>query len=163
MKKLLPLVMILVATPAYADMTTRMSSSVQLTVDSPSVTTNRLGSSYSVSGNNITPSTVGGLGTLTSGSAVGYTPTAYGLTTDGDAYSFTESFIEGDAVGTSQTTLSTGQIDQPVLYGNSTTFLGGTAGNLAGTLSATGVPTVTAGGSGTTAVGQRSIELSVFK
>jgi len=34
---------------------------------------------------------------------------------------------------------------------------------LAGTLSGTGVPTVTAGGAGTQAVGQRSIELSVFK
>ena len=39
----------------------------------------------------------------------------------------------------------------------------GTAGSLAGTLSSTGIPTVTAGGAGTTAIGQRSIELSVFK
>jgi len=161
MKLFLPLVMILVATPAYADMTTRMSSSVQLTVDSPSVTTNRLASSYSVSGNNITPSTVGGLGSLTSGSAVGYTPTAYGLTTDGDAYSFTESFIEGDAVGTSQTALTTGQIDQPVLYGNSTSFIGGTAGNLAGSIDTAGSISVTAGGAGTSATGQFVSEITV--
>ncbi len=74
MKKVLAaLALLALSSPAYADMTTRMTSSVQLTVDSPSITTNRLGSTYSVSGNNITPSTVGGLGSLTSGSAVGYT------------------------------------------------------------------------------------------
>jgi len=42
------------------------------------------------------------------------------------------------------------------------TQLAGDAGTLAGTLSGTSVPTVTAGGAGTTAIGQRTIELSVF-
>jgi hypothetical protein len=39
----------------------------------------------------------------------------------------------------------------------------GTAGSLAGTLSGTTIPSVTAGGANTEAVGQRSVELSVFK
>tara|TARA_B100002019_G_C21154466_1_gene539963 strand:+ start:217 stop:708 length:492 start_codon:yes stop_codon:yes gene_type:complete len=162
MKKVLAaLALLALSSPAYADMTTRMTSSVQLTVDSPSITTNRLGSTYSVSGNNITPSTVGGLGSLTSGSAVGYTPTSYGLTTDGDAYSFQESFIEGDAVGSSQTALTSGQIDQGVLYGNSTSFLGGTAGNLAGTIDTAGQLSLTAGGAGTSATGQFVTEVTI--
>ena len=64
---------------------------------------------------------------------------------------------------TSQASLSSGGgFDTPNLYGTSVTSSGGTAGSLAGTLSATGVPTVTAGGAGTTAIGQRSVELSVF-
>ena len=41
------------------------------------------------------------LGTLTAGSAVGYTPGAYSITTAGDAFSYSESYIEGDATPTS--------------------------------------------------------------
>jgi hypothetical protein len=153
--------MLLMAAPAYADITTRLSSSVQLTVDSPSVTTNRIASAYSVSGNNISPSVNGGLGSLTSGSAVSYTPTTYTLATDGDAFSFTETFIEGDNVTAQQTALTTGQIDQPVLQGNSTTFTGGTAGNLAGTIDTAGNLGITAGGAGTNATGQFVVEITV--
>jgi len=58
---------------------------------------------------------------------------------------------------------TTGRFADPNIYGNSTTIVGGTAGDLAGTLSATNVPTVTAGGPGTSAIGQRTVELSVFR
>jgi hypothetical protein len=64
-KVLLAFGMFLMAAPANADITHKLSTSVQLTVDSPVVQTNRIGSTYSVSGSNITPSTVGGLGSLT--------------------------------------------------------------------------------------------------
>lgn len=151
----------LMAAPAHADITHRLSSSVQLTVDSPVVQTNRIGSTYSVTGNNVTPSTVGGLGSLTAGSAVSYTPTSYGLTTDGQAYSFTESFIEGDVTTTAQTTLSSGQFTSPVLQGNSQTFTGGTAGTLAGTIDTAGGMSLTAGGAGTSATGQFVSELII--
>jgi len=161
MTKFIPLVMLLLTAPAYADMTTRMSSSVQLQVDQPSLTTNRISSAYSVNGNNITPSTVGGLGTLSAGSAVGYTPTSYGLTTDGSAYTFSESFIEGDATTTVQSSLSSGVIDAPVLHGNSTSFLGGTAGSLAGTIDTAGTIGLTAGGAGTSATGQFVTEITI--
>jgi hypothetical protein len=67
-----------------------------------------------------------------------------------------------DTIVTTQSAAS-GTIAAPNLYSNATTQLGGDKGTLAGTLSPTGVPTVTAGGSGTTATAQRSIELSVFK
>ena len=160
-KVLLAFGMLLMAAPANADITHKLSTSVQLTVDSPVVQTNRMGSTYSVSGSNITPSTVGGLDSLTAGSAVGYTPTSYGLTTDGSAYTFSETFVEGDATVTSQTTLNSGQFDAPTLHGNSTTYTGGTAGSLAGTINSAGIMSLTAGGAGTSATGQFVSELTI--
>ena len=87
MKKVfLTLGMLLMAAPAYADITTKMSASVQLTVDAAASQATRLGSSYSVSGSNVSITTEGGLGSLTAGSAVGYTATDYSAPTDGTAY-----------------------------------------------------------------------------
>ena len=61
-------------------------------------------------------------------------------------FSFSESITIGDDPVTSQTCCSSGQITSPNLYGDSITNTGGTAGDLAGTLSITGVPTVTSNG-----------------
>lgn len=161
MKKLALLFgMILMAAPAHADITHKLSSSVQLTVDSAASQATRIGSTYSVSGSNITPSTVGGLGSLTSGTAVGYTPTAYGLTTDGSAYTFTEAFIEGDDVSTS-TTVSSGVVGSLPAYGSVTTTSGGVAGSLAGTINSAGTMSLTAGGAGTSATGQFVSEILI--
>ena len=153
--------LLMTAGTAKADLTSRLSTSVQLTVDSPAVTTERIGSSYSVTGNNITASTTGGLGSFSSGSAPGYTPTSYSLTTDGNAFSFVEGYIEGDSITSSQATLSSGQFSAPVLQGQSTTFTGGTAGNLGGTIDTAGNLGITAGGAGTNATGQFVVEITV--
>ena len=53
--------MLLMAAPANADITTSMSSSVQLTVNAAATQATRIGSSYAVSGSNITATTFGGL------------------------------------------------------------------------------------------------------
>ena len=143
----------------------RVVDSVQLTVSGPSVQTERTGSSYSVSGSNVSVTTLGGL-TAPSQAGDAYTVTAgtYDIATDGSAFAFSETAYTGDDIVTAQTQLSNdGRYDTPVLYGNSTTSTGGSVGDLAGTLSVSGVPTVTAGGVGTTAIGQRTIELSVFQ
>ena len=59
MKKLLPL-LLLATTPVYADIKQEFVTSAQITVDMPFVTTQKVGTTYSLSGNNITPSvTVG--------------------------------------------------------------------------------------------------------
>ena len=64
MHKLLPIVMILMATPAYAGgLVTKHASSVQLTVDAARSTAVRIGGSYSASGSNITAGTMGGIST----------------------------------------------------------------------------------------------------
>ncbi len=138
--------------------------SVQLTVDGPMVQSNRIGSSYSVSGSNISVTTLGGLtgATATAPATVG--TTSYDIDTDGQAFAFSESTLVGDVAVTTQSSLSSGgRIETPNIYGETTQYQGGTAGSLAGTISPTGIATVTAGGAGTTAIGQRSVELSVFQ
>ena len=153
------------ATPvSAAEITSRITDSVQLTVDGAAVQSNRIGSSYSVSGSNISVTTLGG---LTGGSATA-APTisagSYTINTDGSAFSFTETSTIGDTPVTSQSSISSnGRFDSPNLYSDTITTAGGSAGTLAGTLSATSIPTITAGGPGTSGTAQRTIELSVFK
>jgi len=147
-----------------AQITSRIVDSVQLTVDGPSVTSTRLGSTYSASGSNVTATNLGGLHGGSATAAPTITVGSYEQTTDGQAFNFSESGFIGDTPVTSQSTLATnGRVATPNLYGSSTQFQGGSAGDLAGTLTVGGVPTVTAGGPGTTAIGQRTVELSVFQ
>lgn len=147
-----------------AEITSRITDSVQLTVDGPMVQSTRMGSSYSVSGTNISVTTLGG---LTGGSATApatISAGSYAIDTDGQAFTFSESSNVGDVAVTTQSSLSSGgRIEAPNIYGDTTQYQGGTAGTLAGTLSSTGVPTITAGGAGTTSIGQRTVELSVFQ
>ena len=166
MKKLALLVapFFIMSSVSAAEITSRITDSVQLTVDGPMVQSTRVGSSYSVSGSNITVTTLGGLTNPSGTGAAAVTTGTYGINTDGQAFTFSESTTLGDTTVTSQTALgSGGQVETPNIYGNTTQYQGGTTGSLAGTLSATSIPTVTAGGSGTTAIGQRTVELSVFQ
>jgi hypothetical protein len=141
------------SSPAYsAEITSKIVDSVQLNVQGAAVQSTRVGGQYSVSGSNINVTTLGGVGTAGS----------YDINTNGAAFSFSETSVTADTVVTTQSAAS-GTIASPNLYSDSTIQLGGSAGTLAGTLSPTGVSTVTAGGPGTTATGQRTIELSVFK
>jgi len=153
MKRLLLAFSLFFAIPVNAaEITSRITDSVQLNVEGAAVQSTRMGASYSVSGTNIQSTSFGGVG----GAGT------YDVNTAGQAFSFSESLRTADVDVTSQT-VTTGVIGSPNLYGDSVTQVGGDKGTLAGTLSATGVPTVTAGGAGTTATGQRTIELSVFK
>lgn len=140
--------------PAFAgEITSTITDSVQLNVTGAAVQSTRLGGAYSVSGTNIDATTFGGVDTGAG---------TYDVNTAGSTFSFSESLREADTAVTSQT-VTTGAIASPNLYGDSVTSVGGSAGNLAGTLSNTSTPTVTAGGAGTTATGQRVIQLSVFQ
>ncbi len=153
MKRLLLAFSLFFVTPvSAAEITSKITDSVQLGVQGAAVQSTRIGASYSVSGTNIQSSAFGGV----AGAGT------YSINTAGQAFSFSESINAADTPVTTQTVTS-GQIATPNLYGDSVTQIGGDKGTLAGTLSPTGVPTVTAGGAGTTATGQRSIELSVFK
>ena len=153
-----------IMSPVYAgQINSIITDSVQLTVDGPALQSTRIGSSYSVSGSNISVTALGGLTGGTATAAATPCTNTFSINTDGQAFSFSESITVGDNSVTSQSALSGGLFTTPNLYGDTITNTGGTAGSLAGTLSATGVPTVTAGGTGTTAIGQRTIELSVFQ
>ena len=111
MKKLLSLILLLSA-PAYADMNHSISSSVKFESLSAASTADKIGSSYSISGNNITTvdsnsaSTLGGFGSTTSGVPSVTFPSAT-QTTSGEAFSFTQSYLEGDATSGSAITVGT--------------------------------------------------------
>ena len=158
MKKLLPLIFIITA-PAYADITSSITSSVKLEVAAPGTTADRIGNSYSVSGTGVTTTdgttagSLGGLGAATNG-VNAYTPITASQLTDGESFSYTVSHTTGDTISTS---LTTGEVSP---FGDLTSTSGGTASTLAGTVD-NHVVTVTAGGSGTTATGQYVTSVTV--
>ena len=152
----------LMAAPVQADVTHKIQSSVQLTVDGAASVATRIPSSMSVSGNNVTLDTAPKLGALTSGTALGYTPGAYSITTAGDAFSYSESYTEGDDVpSVLSTTVTAGVVTALPQFGSVTTTSGGVAGTLAGTIATDGALSITAGGAGTTAIGQVIQELTI--
>ena len=140
-----------------------MSSSVQLTVDSARTTATRLGNQYSVSGSNVGTSDGTTAGMLTSGSITSgvYSPgtiTANQLdATGGEAFSFSTSFLQGDALSTSAPTV--GEVSN---FSSQTSYTAGTAGDLAGTIGTDGAIAITAGGAGTSATGQFVSEITVI-
>tara|TARA_B100000378_G_scaffold63628_2_gene47603 strand:+ start:1500 stop:2018 length:519 start_codon:yes stop_codon:yes gene_type:complete len=171
MKKIIPFIMVaatgLISTQVKADLTHRLSTSTQLTVDGAATQATRIGSTYTVSGNNITAGTMGGLTKASGDSALTAPATqtqgAYTVTTAGSAFSLTESFVMGDSVnpiGTGVDVASGIVADMPA-YGSVTTQSGGVAGSLAGTITSAGVMTLTAGGAGTSATGQFVSEISI--
>jgi len=148
--------------PASADITHAIKSSISLTVDGAASQSIRQPSSFSVSGSNVTLGTPPVLGTLTSGTALGYTPGAYSITTAGDSFSYTESYIEGDdAPALLSTTVTGGVVPALPTFSNQTVTSGGVAGNLAGTIATDGAIAIVAGSAGTTAIGQVIQELTI--
>jgi hypothetical protein len=164
MKKLVLLALLAAAPASAVELRSTIVDSVQLSVDGPAIQSTRTGSSYSVSGSNVSVSTLGGLTGASATAPATISAGSYSIGTDEAAFTFSETAYVGDTAVTSQSQLSTnGRVDTPNLYSDTIQTQGGSAGTLAGTLSSTGVPTVTAGGPGTTAIGQRTVELSVFQ
>ena len=165
MKKLLPLVMLLMTASAAnaGGIVTKHATSVQLTVDAARTTATRVGNSYAVSGTNVGTSdgTTAGMlssGTISSGVYSPGTITANQLNaTDGEAFSFSTSFTQGDAVPSSAATVGANPN-----FSSLTSYTAGTAGDLAGTVTTGGALTVTAGGAGTSATGQFVSEITVI-
>jgi hypothetical protein len=161
-KALLLLTASLLAVPVQADITHKIQSSVSLSVDNAGSVAIRQPSSMAVSGSNVTLGTAPTLGTLTPGTALGYTPGAYSITTAGDAFSYSESYTGGDNTpAVLSTTVTAGIVPALPVFGNTTTTSGGVAGTLAGTIATDGALTITAGGAGTSAIGQVIQELSI--
>ena len=113
-----------------------------------------------MSGNNVS-ATLGGLTAPASATAAATMNSGtYTQTTDGSAFSFSETFNGGDAIPTG-TTVSSGVVGTLPAFGSVTTTAGGVAGSLAGTISSAGVVTLTAAGSGTSATGQFVTEITI--
>ena len=159
-KSFLAFAMLLMAAPAHADLITKHSTSVQLTVDAAASQATRLGTTYSVSGSNVS-ATLGGLTAPVSATAAATMNSGtYTQTTAGSAFSFTETFNQGDAIPTG-TTVSSGVAASLPAFGSVTTTSGGVAGALAGTIDSAGTMSLTAGGAGTSATGQFVSEITV--
>ena len=163
MKKLLPILLFAgFSSPAFADITHTMTSSLQLTTNAAATQVERIGSTYSVSGSGVSTDVggggsadlnVGGLGTLTDGVGQGSIATA--THTAGTAFSFSQSFIEGDVISTTAPTV--GAVSA---YSNQVSTAVGT-GTGTGTILTSGAITAVGGGSGTSTTGQFVTELSI--
>ena len=151
--------MFFIAPSVKADLVHRLSTSTQLSVTGAATSAERIGSTYAVSGSNIKVATDNHFGKLTAGTATTSATLdvgAYEMNTSGSAFSFSESWTQGDgipAIGSGVDVTSGVVADMPA-FGNTTTQSGGVAGTLAGTITSAGVVTLTAGGAGTTATGQ---------
>jgi len=149
-----------IAPSSKADLHHKITASTQLTVNAAATQATRLGSSFSISGNNIdtTDGTTAGTvsaGTITSGI---YSPGTIAATQDdpGQAFSFSSTYSQADAIPTAAPSI--GAVPN---FSNVTSTAAGSAGSLAGTILSDGAITLTAGGAGTTAIGQVITELSV--
>ncbi len=154
--------MILMTTSAHAGaLTHKLSSSVQLTVDAAATNVSRIGSTYSISGNNIDTTDGSTAGTVSAGTITSgvYSPGTIAATQDtaGSAFSFSQSYTQADALPTSAPT-----VGAVANFGSITSTTAGTAGDLAGTISPSGALTVTAGGAGSSATGQFVSELTIL-
>ena len=80
----------------------------------------------------------------------------YDVNTVGSAFSFSESYTQGDGIAAmgAGVDVTSGVVADMPAFGNTTTQSGGVAGNLAGTITSAGVVTIVAGSAGTTATGQ---------
>ena len=142
---------------------TKHATSVQLTVDAARTTASRVGYSYAISGTNVGTSdgTTAGMlstGAISSGVYSPGTITANQLNaTDGEAFSFSTTFTQGDALSTSAPTV--GAVSN---FSSQTSYAAGTAGDLAGTIGQDGAIAITAGGAGTSATGQFVSEITVI-
>ena len=165
MRRFLPIVMLLMTASAAnaGGLVTKHATSVQLTVDAARTTAARVGNSYAISGTNVGTSdgTTAGMlstGTISSGVYAPGTISANQLNaTDGEAFSFSTSFTQGDALSTSAP--SVGAVSN---FSSQTSYSAGTAGDLAGTVGQDGAIAVTAGGAGTSAIGQFVSEITII-
>jgi len=161
-KALIAFSMILMTTPVYAGgLVSKHASSVQLTVDTARTTASRIGSSFSISGSNIDTTDGSTAGTVSAGTITSgvYSPGTIAATQDtaGTAFSFSQSYTQGDAVPTSAPTVgAVGNLS------TQTSYASGTKDTLAGTVTSAGILTVTAGGAGSTGIGQFVSEITVI-
>ena len=158
-RTLLVLGITLLGAPAHADLTHRISSSIQLDVGGASTRAVRVGNSYSISGSGVdttdgtTAGVVGGLGAHTDGVNALTTVTA-SQSTDGNAFSFANSYTVGDTVPASAPT-----VGEVAAFGDITSEAAGTNTGLAGTITTAGAITISPGAGNTSAIGQVISEL----
>ena len=112
MKKFIPLLFLALPLPVFANLTHSISSSVKLESLSAATSADKIGSSFSISGNNVTTvdsnsaATIGGFGTTSNGVPSISFPSA-SQATSGEAFSYSTSYLEGDQTSGSAPTVGT--------------------------------------------------------
>tara|TARA_B100001996_G_scaffold355661_1_gene318406 strand:- start:564 stop:1091 length:528 start_codon:yes stop_codon:yes gene_type:complete len=170
MKRFIPFIMVgtlgFLGSPVKADIMHRLTSSVQLQTDAGFTQVSRAGNTYSTSGSGvsttITPSggsaasDLGGISAVSTAGVATFAVPDVAQTTQGQAYTFTQSITTGDSIVT--TAPDTGDV---LAYSNQASTAAGDKTGLAGTILTNGAMTLTAGGAGTNATGQFVTELSI--
>ena len=164
MKKLL-ILLLLAPSSALADISIKHTASTSLKVDGAAVQAIRVPSTYSVSGSNMKVTTGEHFGKLTAPTATAAAILDVGameVNTVGSAFSYSESYIQGDAIPAigSGVDVASGVVADMPAFGNTVVTSGGVAGNLQGTVLSSGLVTVQAGGAGTTGVAQYTSEIT---
>jgi len=157
--------LLLVASPAKSDISIKHTASTSLKVDGAAVQAIRVPSTYSVSGSNMKVTTGEHFGKLTAPTATAAAILDVGameVNTVGSAFSYSESYIQGDAIPAigSGVDVASGVVADMPAFGNTVVTSGGVAGNLQGTVLSSGLVTVQAGGAGTTGVAQYTSEIT---
>ena len=173
MKKLLALLLLFSPSVALADISHSIQNVVSVSTLGASSTSNRVGTTFSASGTNVTPTaneTANNIGTLdltdaqiTNGVPTIDSTTTYAVTTAGDAWSVSESVIQGDAIPSSGTTVTNGVVPALPIFGDTQTISGGDIGTTAMTMDSGGAMTVnlSATGAGVTAQMSSTIKLEI--
>ena len=152
-------------TAARADLTHRLSSSTQLQVDAGYTQVSRAANTYSTSGSGVSTtvtangsatSSLGGISAVSNAGVATVTLPDAAQTTQGNAYSYTQSVSLGDSIVT-----TAADVGDVLGYSNIVSTAPGTVGNLAGTIGTSGAMAITAGGAGTTATGQFVTEVTI--
>jgi len=150
-------------TAARADITHKMTSSFQLQTNAAATQVERIGSTYTVSGSGVTmdvgggnsaDNLVGSIGSLSSGVGQGAIATAT-QTSAGGAFSFSQSFIQGDVIETTAPTVGA------VSDYSSQVSTGVGSGTGTGTVTSAHAVTAVGGGTGTSSIGQFVTELNI--
>ena len=173
MKRLIPYLFVMSA-PAYADITHSIQSVASVSTVAASAMSERIGSSISVAGTNVTPkaNTVAGqIGSLdladagiTNGVPTVDYDTSFNVVNTGDAFSASETYIEADAIPSLlSATVTNGVVPSLPLLGKNTVTSGGDVGSVAITLDSGQALTVNLSdmGAGTTATLQSTITLGL--
>tara|TARA_R100000353_G_scaffold64270_1_gene50218 strand:+ start:37 stop:561 length:525 start_codon:yes stop_codon:yes gene_type:complete len=173
MKKLFALLLLFSPSVALADINHSIQNVVSVSTLGASSTANRIGTTFSASGTNVTPTaneTANAIGTLdltdaqiTNGVPTIDSTTTYAVTTVGDAWSVSETFIQGDAIPTSSTTVTNGVVPALPIFGDTTTVSGGDIGTTSMTMASDGAMTVNLSdtGAGVTAQMSNTIKLEI--
>ena len=165
MKKLLPLLLLLSA-PAYADITSKFTTSVSVKVDAAMTQASRIGASYSAQGQNIgtsnTNDQLGGLSvsngavTLNAGN---YSINGCGSDDCATTWSLSESFTAADTIPSSNSNITAGTVPN---FGSVISTVAGSGTGSGGTpTSAHAITGINEGGAGSTVTGQFVTELTI--